>query len=634
MGGAEACVAPEARRRIPWLSFRFATAATAVSWASLLIAALLLLVSAAVLWQAAGWGREAALAELRRDADASLALRAAALRSELEKFRALALVLAEDADVAALLRNPSDRARVDLVNRKLATVAEGTRAPVLYVVDAAGLALAASNWHLATSFVGQDYAFRSYVRAALANGSGEQFASGTVSQRPGYFVARRTEASGGPVGVVVVKVEFDRLEAEWRQGRGHSFVVDANGMVLIADEPEWRFNSLGTLPEAVRARLRDEMQYGATTPLTPLPLTRPGGAAPDNGIVTLHRPGAGVAPESFLEVVASVPDTGWTIHGLEPLAPEVGRRMLSAVLAAGLLLVAVIAATGLILYRRRRLGRELEAQARARAELERRVDERTRELRASNALLGAEVEERLRAEAELRQTQGELVHAAKLAALGQMAASIAHEVNQPLAALRSFSDNAAVFLARGQPEAVEANLTEISSLTGRIADITRELKGFARKASGRLGPVSVRAALDTSIGLVELRLRERGIRVTRQLPAPDVQVVAEQVRLEQVLVNLVQNAIDALAATAAPEITVTVQRRDARVAIIVADNGPGIAAADASRIFAAFYTTKESGLGLGLSISRGIVQDFGGSLTCRAAPQGGASFIVELRMAA
>lgn len=587
-----------------------------------------------MLWQAAGWAREAALAELRRDAVASLALRAAALRSELEKFRALALVLTEDADVAALLRNPSDRARVDRVNRKLATVAEGTRAPVLYVVDAAGLALAASNWHLPTSFVAQDYAFRSYVRAALAHGSGEQFASGTVSQRPGYYVARRAEASGGAVGVVVVKVEFDRLEAEWRQGRGHSFVVDANGMVLIADEPEWRFNSLGTLPEAVRARLREEMQYGATTPLTPLPLTRPGDAAPDDGIVTLHRPGAGVAPESFLEAIASVPDTGWTIHGLEPLAPEVGRRMLSAALAAGLLLAAVIVATGLILYRRRRLGRELEAQARARAELERRVDERTRELRASNEQLGAEVEERLRAEAELRQTQGELVHAAKLAALGQMAASIAHEVNQPLAALRSFSDNAAVLLARGQPAAVEANLTEISSLTGRIADITRELKGFARKASGRLGPVSVRAALDTSIGLVALRLRERGIRVTRQRPEPEVRVVAEQVRLEQVLVNLLQNAIDALAGTAAPEIAVTVQQRDARVAITVADNGPGIAAADASRIFAAFYTTKESGLGLGLSISRGIVQEFGGSLTCRAAPQGGASFIVELGMAA
>lgn len=598
---------------MPRLSFPFATIATAGSWPSLLIAALLLLVSAAVLWQAAQWGRKAALAELRRDAAASLALRAAALRSELEKFRALALVLAEDADVAALLGNPSDRARVDLVNRKLATVAEGTRAPVLYVVDAAGLALAASNWHLATSFVGQDYAFRSYVRAALANGDGEQFASGTVSQRPGYYVARRTGASGGPIGVVVVKVEFDRLEAEWRQGRGHSFVVDANGMVLISDEPEWRFNSLGTLPEAVRARLRDEMQYGATTPLTPLPLTRPGGAAPEDGIATLHRPGADRAPESFLEAVASVPDTGWTIHGLEPLAPAVGRRVLSAVLTAGLLLAAIIAATGLILHRRRRLGRQLEAQARARAELERRVDERTR---------------------ELRQTQGELVHAAKLAALGQMAASIAHEVNQPLAALRSFSDNAAVLLARGQPEAVEANLTEISSLTGRIADITRELKGFARKASGRLGPVPVRAALDTSIGLVELRLRERGIRVVRQLPEPDLQVVAEQVRLEQVLVNLLQNAIDALAGTAEPQITIAVQRQDACVAITVTDNGPGIAAADASRIFAAFYTTKESGLGLGLSISRGIVQEFGGRLTCRAAPQGGASFIVELRMAA
>lgn len=596
-----------------------------------LIGALALAAGSAIVWQAGEWGRRAALTELHGVAAASLSLHAAALRSDLEKHRAVAFVLARDSDIAALLLDhPSDPGMVDRANRKLEALGEGTRAAAIYVLDQAGLTLAASNWRLTTSFVGQDYGFRAYVRAALTEGTGEQFSSGTVSQRAGYYLARRVEA--GPAGVVVVKVEFDELEMEWQRAGGHVLVTDANGVVLLADEPEWRFSTLQFLPGAVRDGLRDEMQYGTGAPLTPLPVVRRQDADLAGGVVRLQGAGMAGVEGAFLELSAPVPGTGWQLHRLEPLQPTVARARNSAMMAALLAVAATASAVLLVLHRRRRARRLLEEKDRMRLELERRVAERTAELSQSNAMLRGEIEERLRAEADLRRAQDDLVQAAKLATLGQTAASIAHEVNQPLAAMRTYSDNAAVLLARGRTEDAKANLASISALTGRIAQITQNLKGFARKASGALRPVPVQASIAAALTLLEHRIQQV-IRVSADLPEAEVRVWAEQVRLEQVLVNLLQNGLDALKGTADPEIGISVEAAGERVAIIVSDNGPGIRAEDVSRAFSAFFTTKSDGLGLGLSISQGIVQDFGGLLTYRGPPGGGAVFAVELRRA-
>jgi two-component system C4-dicarboxylate transport sensor histidine kinase DctB len=376
-------------------------------------------------------GASRALAELHGVAAASLGLHAAALRSDLEKHRAVAFVLARDNDVAMLSGHPSDPGMVDRANRKLEALGEGTRAAAIYVVDQAGLAVAASNWRLTTSFVGQDYGFRVYVRAALAEGAGEQFSSGTVSQRAGYYLARRVETGSAPAGAVVVKVEFDELEKEWQRTGGHVLVTDADGVVLLTDEPEWRFSTLRALPEATRDRLRDEAQYGAGVPLTPLPVVRRQEVDPAGSVVRLQGPGMAETEASFLELSAPVPGTGWRLHRLEPLQPTVGRARNSAMMAALLAAAAAASTVLLLLHRRRRARRLLEEKERVRVELERRVAERTAELSRSNALLRGEVEERLRAEADLRRAQDDLVQAAKLAALGQTAASIAHEVNQP-----------------------------------------------------------------------------------------------------------------------------------------------------------------------------------------------------------
>ena len=257
---------------------------------------------------------------------------------------------------------------------------------------------------------------------------------------------------------------------------------------------------------------------------------------------------------------------------------------------------------------------------------------RTRELRDSNMRLEAEMEERERAETAARTLGDQLVQANKLATLGQIAASVAHEINQPLAAIRAYADNGAVMLDRQRPADARDNLVKIGGLTTRMARITSELKSFGRKASGKLEPVSARNAVEGSLMLLNHRIIAQGVAVETALPRGDILVMGELVRLEQVIVNLLQNALDALRDRPAPRIRVSLQVEHGHASLAVTDNGPGIDAAAMANLFTAFSTTKAEGLGLGLAICRDIVRDFGGEISADDAHPG-ARFTVRLRLA-
>lgn len=605
-----------------------------------------LVVLAGVSWQAGRWGRDAAIADLGAAARTSLRLHLAALGSELDKHRSVPLVLSQDPDVTALLDHPGDPARVAQVNGKLARLDSRIHAGVIYVMDEGGTTLAASNWQSATSFVGHNFSFRPYFRAAMASGIGTYFAMGTTSLQPGYYLAQRA-GDADHVGVVVVKIAFDDMEAAWQGRDEHVFVTDPDGVVLITDLPDWRFRTLGPLTEPLRRALRHNLQFGAA-PLAPLPVTARGSR--DGGrVVRVAGDDPRRPPRDYLDLAAPVPATGWTLHLLTPLDPAATQGGATAVAIAALASSGLLAAGWFLAYRRTLQRRRARDQQRLLQQLELRVAARTAALTRTNARLMSEIEERRLTESRLRQAQDELVQAAKLAALGQIAASISHEINQPLAAIRSFTDNAAVLLDRRRLGDVAANLASVAQLTDRIAGITRSLKGFARKASTGVEAVSVRAAVEGCLSLLEHRLRRDSILVVRDLPDADIKVWGEEVRLEQVLINLVQNAADALAgrglsqqavgspvpARPAPEIRIAVALRETTVLLSVADNGPGIEPERMEHLFAAFFTTKqaEEGLGLGLSIAQGIVHDFGGEISVANRPEGGAMFTVELRRA-
>ena len=574
------------------------------------------------LWGAGHVGRKQAHADLLDDASAAAALKVTLLTSELDKQRSLPFVLAQDSEVKGALLS-GDPAGYQALNLKFEALSRDTGAAVIYLLDLSGTGVAASNWNSPASFVGSNFAFRPYFQGAVHAGRSEYFALGNVSNEPGLYLARRLEQDGRPLGVIVVKVEFGTVEAGWRKFPAPVFVTDERGVVLLSSVESWRFLTERPLSPEEREALRTSLQFG-DAPLTPLPL-RPDSA----GRVTVQLPGRDEEP--FLHVQAPVPGEPWQFHLLSATGEATERAVADARLKAALAVLCTLLAAGIWMHRRHRIQDRVRAQEAIRQELESRVAARTRELREANAQLRAEMEDRQRAEAELHSLQEELVQANKLAFLGQITAGVAHEINQPVAAIRSYADNSAVFLERGVLDRVRGNMAAIAALTERIGVITDELRTFSRKSAPVAdGRVPVEVAIDGALTLVGFQLRRRGIALHRSASEPGLAVKAERVRLEQVLVNLLQNAIDALEQAAEPRITVSAYRDGSRVALVVADNGPGLPESITASLFTPFQTTKPRGLGLGLVISRDIVADFGGSLSVQSQPGCGARFTIHL----
>lgn len=612
---APAGAAGDAGRTGPWRS-----------WVVLIAVTAALLLAATV--SAGSLARRVALDDLRRTAETATALHVAALRSEIEKQRALPAVLARDPDLAQVLRGgggPGARERYDA---KLEDLARLSRAAVIYAMDTAGLTVVASNWREPTSFVGQNYAFRPYFRDAITSGGYEQFALGTVSNRPGLYLSRTVLDDRGIAGVVVVKLEFDAMEEDWAKGSGRTYVADRDGVVVVTDWPGWRFRTVAPLDDEVRRRVQAEFRV-TEKDLQPLPLRR--WQTAEDADVLLVSGGGTDGPA--LHVTDAVPGTDWTLHMLAPVEPALGRAEWQARLTAGLGTLMAGIGAGLWLAGRNRQQQRARRQEAVRQELEQRVAERTSALSAANSLLESEIQERMRTEVSLRQLGDELVQANKLATMGQIAASVAHEVNQPLAAIRTYADNAAVLIDRGRTGDARENLSTIASLTERIGLITQELRGFARRASGVVEPVSLRQAIDGSLLLLDHRVRRQAVQLDIALPPGPLPVQGELVRIEQVIVNLLQNALDALDGRDGGSIRIEVRDDGPEPILAVSDNGPGLPATGDTDVFAPFVTTKASGLGLGLAISRDILREFGASIAAGPAPGGGASFVVTFRRA-
>lgn len=542
-----------------------------------------MLVAAAIIAAAAHVARGRAREALAHSVLTDAQLRAALLDSEIARFRLLPLALGDDRDVTATLADrPGASAALD---RKLETLARSTGASVIYLVDRTGHAVSASNWRTPSSFVGNDYRFRRYVRDARRTGAAAQFARGTVSGRPGLYLARRTAAGG----VVVVKLEFDRLEADWARAGGDTFVRDPNGIVLVSSRPAWRFAATRPLPPRLLAAVRAEASLPAEA-LRPLP------SRPD-------------------DVAATVPTAhpGWTLTLRRAAGPVKRAAARNAAIGAAL---GILALAALLWGLRQRV----HLTRRRTAELEEAVAART-------ADLTREMDERAASEARAAELREGLRQANRLATLGQVTASVAHETAQPVAAIRTYARTSAALLEHGDTAAVRDNLAAIARLSDRIGAVTQELRGFARRRTGVLRPVALAEVVDGALLILKERLRA----VTLACDPIDagLMVTGGRVRLEQVLVNVLQNAIEALADTPAPRIALTLQGGEGRVVLAVTDNGPGIAEAVAARLFTPFVTSRSDGLGLGLVIAHDIMVELGGTLRHRPSPAG-ARFEIEM----
>lgn len=550
-------------------------------------------------------------------------LHAAVLRSELERHRSLPMVLAQNPDLAAALTRP-DATSAARLSRKFEILAKDVRAAAIYALDAEGRTLAASNWRLPTSFVGSSYRFRPYYYEAMRDGHATFFALGTVSGRPGLYLSRRVDGPAGqPLGVIVAKVEFDALEADWRASGEPTYVTDADGVVVITTVPAWRFRTTRPLSADLRRRLAETQTAGSTVP-GPLPFETDG-----TGLVRIS---SDISEGLYAAASDPIPDIGWQVNLLSPSGDDISRAVASARWLGAMTVALLAALTGILLRRRQRARAMASEAAQARIELERQIDLRTTELRSANDQLNHEIDERRRLETVRQDLQDELIQANKLATLGQIAAGVAHEINQPVAAIRTHADSASVQLRREDTEGALRSLENIDRLTERVGVITDELRAFSRKTRSETVAVGVDGAIDGALLLVAGRLREKGIKLERR-PAPaGLAVKAERNRLEQVVLNLLQNAIEALEGVPAPVIELGVQVKGRQAVIRVSDNGPGVTAAVRARLFTPFTTDKPDGLGLGLVISRDIVAGFGGELVLEPSSSG-ARFSIRLAKA-
>ena len=574
------------------------------------------------------YGRSAAVADLMEQGRTEAILKVALLRAVLERPRALPLVLSEDRDITDALATKSI-ADIDRLNRKLEELVKGTKAAVIYVIGTDGIAIASSNWREPTSFVGNDYSFREYFRLAMASGVAEHFALGNVSKRPGLYISRRVGPAAEPLGVVVVKMEFDQLEADWSDTGRPAFIVDRNGVVLITSIASWRFMTLQPLPAVRLAEIRHSLQFGAA-PLQPLPFVDQQVLSP--GVAEVRAILPGTREDSYLRLATPVPTTPWTLQYLVRLEPALGISMSRSMLIAFAALIIAFLLIAAVLWRRQAAAMRLAVASQAKEELERRVLERTEDLSRARDRLQVEIAEHRSTEARLQGVQQELVAANRLAILGQVAAGVAHEINQPVATIRAYADNARVFLERRQTAPVAENLASIAALTERIGAITDELKAFARKGRSAPEPIVLADVITGAVVLLRSRFAGRMEALDIASPSPEVKVLGNRLRLEQVFINLFQNALEALEGREGGRVEVRVQQTPAGVNITVADNGPGISPDVLDVLFTPFNTSKERGLGLGLVISKEILADYGGTIAVKSGAEG-TTFTVGLKRA-
>lgn len=612
----------------------------------ILFALLAGLVAACGLTWSITWQRE--IDNLRRNAAVRVDRTANALKSTLERYESLPYLLAEHPFVQDVLVTPNP-ANAERANRYLEDLNLHARATATYIIKADGLCVAASNWREPESFVGVEYQFRPYFVDAVKGGVGRFFGIGTISHDPGYYISQPVRRDGKIVGVAVVK-----LNLEWFQGADASeplIVTDDHGVIFLSSVPAWKYHTVRPLSGAVADSIYQTRQY-AQQEIPPLPVTIERTLEGDAQIVRI---GGGRYAPRYLASRRSMGEPDWhliTMASVEPV--DTDARNAAIVTGFGYVSLCLFA----FYWRMRRARvrevlRSRELLQRAYAELNQRVAERTADLSQANEQLQKEVTERTRAEQELRAAHDELIQASKLAALGQMAAGITHELNQPLAALRGFSDNTRVLLERGDQASARENLEAIAALTERMGKITNQLKLFVGRARPRSARAPLARAVRNVLALLQKRLQGVEVEISvvdaeagtrdRFDPAtdhPDFVANCDDLRLEQVLINLLGNALDASAGTTpdtavTPRIEIDIEAAETTLSISVHDNGPGIPDDVLPRLFEPFFTTKEmgQGLGLGLAISSSIARDAGGSLVARNAPDGGALFVLTLRRA-
>ncbi|MEZ9565545.1 ATP-binding protein [Vibrio artabrorum] len=545
------------------------------------------------------------------------------ISNQLDKFAHIPELLSKDKELVDALHAPNNSAQIELTNRYLEHVNSVIQASDTYLLDSLGTTIAASNWKRSRSFVGRNFAFRPYFQEAIIGNENQYFALGSTSGKRGYYYSYPVSYAAEIIGVIVVKMDLSLIEASW-QGKQSIFVADdKDQIVFMSSKPEWLFKSLQPLSEQQHSRIQESRQYL------------------DTKIDSLHFSGDLDSATSRIESPHQLVQEQFFSSSRLLAAPKLTIRVFSpthlvwwdlvAYLVILSLIFAIIYLTILLNHHRQQRRAQIDRlQSEAKQKLEFQVLERTSELHI-------EIKQRIETERVLRQTQDELIQAAKLAVLGQMSAGISHELNNPLAAIRSYADNGRVFLAKNKIDRVDDNLSRISSLTDRMAKISHQLRSFAKKSTAEeLHTLQILPILLSSKELMKPQLKSERVKINALPETFNACVLANAIQLEQVVINLLTNAIQAMEQQDDKQLAILLEIRESdqqqanTLLIHIDDNGPGFTSPSSGHFFEPFHTTKKNGLGLGLSISQQIISGINGKLVTGISPQGGARFSIEL----
>jgi len=539
------------------------------------------------------------------------------LESQLERFAYIPQLLSLQGIMIETLKVAENSAQRDITNHHLESMNSIIGASDTYLLDASGTTIAASNWSKSNSFIGHNFAFRPYFQQAMNDQRGHYFALGSTSGQRGYYFSYPVKYAAEILGVVVIKMDLSSIEKDWSGKEQHFMVTDKNHIIFISSETSWLFRSMAPLSPALQNEILNARRY-LSKEIKSLSFS----GDLDKSPTSLRFNVAGQVGKNYLSLTKTLPNVDWQVRVLTPTTSLlINITMLILFLSLFYLLLYLVHV--LISQKQSRHKEQALLQAKAKQQLEFQVMRRTSALRA-------EIDERRKAERALRETQKELIQSAKLAVLGQLSASISHELNNPLAAIRSYAENAVTFLELDKKDKVSNNLTRITYLTDRMAKISSQLKAFARKSDGELSIISLQPVLLAAHELVKPQLKASQVVLEMSLPDKPVQVKAEPIQLEQIVVNFLSNAIQAMEECNEKKIKITLAIKDSQAQVEVMDIGTGIKQSDLTLLFEPFFTTKETGLGLGLSISQQIITNMHGKIWAENRQDQGAKFCISL----
>jgi len=549
-----------------------------------------LAVAILVLWGSYGYFTQNFTDSLRTQAQTRAALYAGNIKSSLQKHSVVPFLLARDVTLSAALQTESYSA----TSQRLIGISEEIGSASVFLLDISGRVVASSDRRQ----IGKFFHTEPYFINALRNSSTVFSTTSNEQNTYKFFFSQKIKSGLKAIGVVVVEVNLRQQESLWRQLELRVALVNSQDEIQLASDLAWRRQSIQNLietsPISTSRRVLDALQQ---TQLN------------DFVFIDGERLFAAESPVDF---------RGWRISYFASTQNVAAR--VNAILALEIMGMSMIAAL-LFFYLSRRRARESN-----------RLAVESTELRALNTRLSAEMEQRQRAERNLHSAEQNLEQASKLAALGQMSAAVSHELNQPLAAMRTYLAGAKLLVSRNRLEEAKSSFQRIDDLIARMGVITKQLKSYARKSTESSVEIDLRECVASAMAMMAPQLGKNTVRIVQNLPDAKVCTLGDTVRVEQIIINLLRNALDALKDIPEPRIEINLEASD-KAQLSVRDNGPGFE--DPEALFEPFYTTKApgEGVGLGLAISAGIATEMGGRLMAQNATPLGAIFTLELPLA-